>query len=193
MLIRKIKIALECVCIFVVCLVGSFLVSIWVSGWLTRGASLSEPEIDIFSIDESIQPPVRLGSTGSGTTPEDYFPYSPYVVNTGKSDCCVFMVVRFSVLPAEEAELKEGWSFDTPYVPLYIYEVNPPWVMVEETIENGSIIRVYVYPDAITPGERTVALCDYGQLTGFTGKTYAELTDETMGKAEMCLRPLCQR
>lgn len=181
MLLRKIKIVLEYICIFAVCLVGSFLISSWVSGWLTRGAALSEPEISIRSVDENIQPSVQFVPSGSGTTPEDCFPYSPYVVNTGKSNCCVFMVIRFSVLPAEEAELKEGWSFETPYVPLYVYEVNPPWVMVEETVESGSVTRVYAYPDAITPGERTVALCDYGQLTGFTGKTYAELTDETMG------------
>lgn len=181
LVLRKIKMILECICIFVVCLVGSFLISSWISGLLTHGASLSEPEIEVFGVDESIQPPVQLVPSGSGTLPEECLSYSPYVVNTGKSDCCVFMTVEFCVLPAKEAELKDGWSFDSPYVPLYVYEVNPPWVMVEETVADGRITRVYVYPDAITPGERTVPLCDYGQLTGFSMKTYAAFTDETMG------------
>ena len=99
-------------------------------------------------------------------TPRQNIKKDPYVRNSGRSDCYVFLEVE---VPRSNRIFidSNGQKLPEAYRDIYSYEVNPNWLLVDEFVTDKgnkpNVKRVYAYTTrrrliTLPPGEKTTVL-----------------------------------
>ena len=135
---------------------------------------------------------LNLLPLGSVLYPEDYSDTHPYVVNTGNMKIYVFMEFSQRAFAGSSTStsygspdstaytLKDSWqSSHTPrpdgLIPTFHYSVNNSWTLVDEEYKDGILYSTYAFNLALEPGEASLPLFDYMQVTGFTWDTWRSM------------------
>lgn len=122
---------------------------------------------------------LNLLPLGSISYPEDYSDTHPYVTNTGNMKIYIFMEFSQRAFNASSSAnstaytLKDSWQSSHTLrpdglIPMFCYEINDGWTLVDEKYDAGMLYSTYAYNTALEPNSSSDPLFDYMQVMGFT-------------------------
>lgn len=96
--------------------------------------------------------------------PGEYVDYSPSISNVGNISEYVCFKIRQSFIVEEDT-------------PLYVFEINKPWILLKDYILDDEFISFFIYPDPLQHDQSTIPIINKIQMSPIPIPSYAKLDD----------------
>ena len=103
-------------------------------------------------------------SSKAAIGPGEYVDYSPSISNDGNIFGYVCFKIRQPFIVEEDT-------------PLYVFEINKPWILLKDYILDDGFISIFTYPDPLQPGQSTIPIINKIQKSQIPIPSYAKLDD----------------
>ena len=84
-------------------------------------------------------------SSKAAIGPGECFDYAPTISNVGNISGYVCFKIRQPFIVEEET-------------PLYVFEINKPWILLKDYILDDGFIYIFTYPVPLQPGQSTIPI-----------------------------------
>ena len=103
-------------------------------------------------------------SSKAAIGPGECFDYAPTISNVGNISGYVCFKIRQPFIVEEDT-------------PLYVLNINKPWIILKDYILDDGFISIFTYPDPLQPGQSTIPIFKKIQMSPIPIPSYAKLDD----------------
>lgn len=103
-------------------------------------------------------------SSKAAIGPGKYIEYSPSISNVGNISGYVCFKIRQLFIVEEDT-------------PLYVFEINKPWILLKDYILDDGFISIFIYPDPLQSGQSTIPIINKIQKSPIPIPSYEKLDD----------------
>ena len=96
--------------------------------------------------------------------PGEHVDYSPSISNVGNISGYVCFKIYQPFIVEEDT-------------PLYVFEINKPWILLKDYILDDEFISIFTYLDTLQPDQSTIPIFNKIQISTIPIPSYAKLDD----------------